>query len=305
MRAYTLNTYGPDGMTLTDVAQPQVGPGQVKVRVEQIAVNPLDWKIRNGYLAEMLPLPLPVVIGSDIAGTVLEVGDGVDDLTAGDPVAGFADSGAFAAVAVTRRERLTKLPGGLDPRLAAALVTSAETAQRVIGLLDPAPASTLVVNGAAGAVGSAVTQLLVAAGHRVIGTASTANHDYLRRLGAVPAGYGDTMPAELRTAAPDGIDGAVDTAGQDFVARVDGLVRADRIVTIVDFAAGARGAIVAGGDPTRLTAETIGAVLERAAKGTFTVEIDAAYPFEELDRALARSEAGHLRGKLLVTGPSS
>ncbi|WP_226029144.1 NADP-dependent oxidoreductase [Streptomyces hyderabadensis] len=243
MRAYTLNTYGPDGMTLTDVAQPQVGPGQVKVRVEQIAVNPLDWKIRNGYLAEMLPLPLPVVIGSDIAGTVLEVGDGVDDLTAGDPVAGFADSGAFAAVAVTRRERLTKLPGGLDPRLAAALVTSAETAQRVIGLLDPAPASTLVVNGAAGAVGSAVTQLLVAAGHRVIGTASTANHDYLRRLGAVPAGYGDTMPAELRTAAPDGIDGAVDTAGQDFVARVDGLVRADRIVTIVDFAAGARGAI--------------------------------------------------------------
>ncbi|WP_395571798.1 NADP-dependent oxidoreductase [Streptomyces sp. BK79] len=305
MRAYALNAYGPTGLTLTDVPEPEVGPGQVKVRVEHIAVNPLDWKLRDGHLAEMIPLRLPAVIGTDIAGTVLEVGDGVDDLAPGDRVAGFADSGAFAAVAVTRRRRVTKVPAGLGLRLAAAVVTSAETAQRVIGLLGPAPASTIAVNGAAGAVGSAVTQLLVAAGHRVVGTASEANHAYLRGLGAVPADYGPTMPDALRAAAPDGIDGAVDTAGRDFVTRVDGLIRPDRVVTIVDFAAGARGAVVAAGDPTQLTADTVGTVLNQVAGGTFTVAIDAVHPFEELDRALARSQAGHLRGKLTVTGAPS
>ncbi|WP_435833515.1 alcohol dehydrogenase catalytic domain-containing protein [Streptomyces cacaoi] len=78
--------------------------------------QPARLEIRNGYLAEMLPLPLPVVIGSDTAGTVLEVGDGVGDLSAEDPVAGFADSGAVAAVAVTRRECLTKIRGSARRR---------------------------------------------------------------------------------------------------------------------------------------------------------------------------------------------
>lgn len=305
MRAYSLTSYGPDGLVLTDVAEPEAGPGEVKIRVEHIAVNPLDWKIRNGYLAQMLPLPLPAVIGTDIAGTIVATGPGVDDLTVGDRVAGFADSGAYATFAVTRRERVTTVPDGLDLQSAAALVTSAETAQRVLDLLHPAPGSTLVVNGAAGSVGSTVTQLLVESGHRVIGTAGPANQETVRRLGATPVTYGDTMLQELRAAAPNGIDAAVDTAGHGFVSRVDGLIPAHRIVTIVDFAAAAAGAIVAGGDPTQLTAHTIGAVLARAAAGTLTPLIDTTYTFDQLDQALARSQAGHLSGKLVMTGAAS
>ena len=303
MRAYSLTSYGPDGLALTDVPEPETGPGEVKVRVEHVGVNPLDWKVRNGELAEMLPLPLPVVVGTDVAGTVLEVGPGVDDLAVGDRVAGFADSGAYAAVAVTRRNRVTTVPDGLPLQSAAALVTSAETAQRMLALLPLAPGSTVVVNGAAGAVGSALTQLLVEVGHPVVGTAIAANQEVVRALGATPVSYGTTMLEELRAAAPDGIDAAFDTAGHGFVGRMDGLVPARRIVTIVDFAAGGAGAIVAAGDPTGLTAETVGAVLTKAAQGTFTVGIDTVYAFEELDRALARSEAGHLSGKLVVTGP--
>ncbi|WP_122817436.1 NADP-dependent oxidoreductase [Nocardioides pantholopis] len=310
MHAYTLTTYGPAGLVPADVPEPDLGPGQVKVRVEQIAVNPLDWKIRNGYLAEMLPLSLPAVIGTDIAGTVLAIGDGpvdgpVDGLAVGDRVVGFADSGGFAEVAVTRAQRLAVVPDALDLQSAVAVATAAETAQRVLGLIDLAPASTVVVNGAAGAVGSAVTQLLVAAGHRVLGTASPANHDYVRSLGAEPVGYGDFLVEDLRDHAPDGVHAAIDTAGRGFVERTDGLIPAERIVTTVDFAASARGAIVAGGDPTQLTAQSLRAVLDRAAAGAFTVHIDSVHPFEQLGAALARSEAGHLRGKLVVTGPAS
>jgi NADPH:quinone reductase-like Zn-dependent oxidoreductase len=305
MRAYTLSSYGPDGLTLTETAEPALRAGGVKIRIERIAINPLDWKIRDGYFAQMLPLRLPAVIGSDVAGTVLGVGDDVLDLEVGDQVVGFADSGAFAAVAVTRRARVTKVPAGLDLTSGAALATSAETAQRVLGMIDLAPSSTVVVNGAAGSVGSAVTQLLVARGHHVVGTASAANRDYLASLGATPVGYGDAMIEELRVAAQRGIHAAFDTTGHDFVARTAGLISPDRVVTIADFAAGARGAVVAAGDPTQLMAGTIGAVLERAAAGRFVVHVDEVFPFERLAEALDKSEAGHVRGKLVVMGATT
>lgn len=301
MHAYTLTTYGPDGLVLGQAAEPATGPGQVKVRVEHIGINPLDWKIRNGYLAEMLPLPLPAIIGTDVAGTVLETAPDADDLQVGDRVVGFADSGAFAEVAVTRRDRLTLVPEGLDLQTAAASATAVEAAQRVLSLIELTPGSTVVVNGAAGSVGGTVTQLLVADGFTVIGTASPANHDYLRSLGAAPVSYGATMVDELRDAAPEGVDAAIDTAGRDFIIRVAPVVPADRVVTLVDFAAGAQGAIVAGGDPTTLSASGLGPVLDMAAAGTLRVEIDSVYPFTELGQALARSEAGHLRGKIVVS----
>jgi NADPH:quinone reductase-like Zn-dependent oxidoreductase len=305
MHAYTLTSYGPTGLVRADVPEPVPGPGQVAIRVEHIAVNPLDWKMRNGYLAELVPLRLPAVIGTDVAGTVLATGAGIDDLTVGDRVAGFVDSGAFAQVAVTRRERLARVPDALDLRSAAALVTAAETAQRVLGMIRLEPESTVVVNGAGGSVGSVVTQLLVEDGHRVIGTASPENHDYVRSLGADAVRHGETMLAELREAAPHGVGAAIDTAGHDFVAGVAGLVPADRVVTIVDFDAAARGAIVAAGDPTQLTAGTLGAVLDRAAAGILHVEIDSVHPFDALPQALARSESGHVRGKVVVTGAAS
>jgi NADPH:quinone reductase-like Zn-dependent oxidoreductase len=302
MKAHLLNSYGPDSLALGEVEEPATAAGQVKVSVEAIGINPLDWKISNGYLAEMMPLPLPAVIGTDIAGTVLEVGAGVEGFKAGDRVVGFADSGAFAQNAVTRANRLTVIPDGLTSEQAVTLATSGETSQRGLSLLAPAPASTIVVNGAAGAVGSAVVQILVADGHTVIGTASPDNHDYLRSLGATPVTYGETMLEDIAAAAPQGVDAAFDTAAQNFIGRVNGLIPASRIVTISDFAAGAQGAIVAGGDPTALTAETLPPVLDLAARGAFRTEITELFPFEQVSQALALSQGGHLRGKIVVTG---
>ncbi|WP_137844605.1 NADP-dependent oxidoreductase [Microbacterium sp. 2FI] len=302
-RAYLLTHYGPDGLTPGSAPAHAPGPGEVSVRLEAIAINPLDAKIRSGLLAQMLPLPLPVVIGSDAAGTVLAVGAGVTGFSAGDRVAGFFDSGAFAETAVSRATRLTRIPGGLSTAQAAALPTAAETATRILGMLEPAPASTVVVNGAAGSVGSLLTQLLVRDGHTVIGTARPENHDYLRSLGATPIAYGPDMVDDLRRLAPEGIDAAFDTAGNGFIARVVGIVDAPRIVTIIDFAAGAAGAIVAAGDPTALTiTDAVRDVFDRAASGDLRVEIGAAYRFDDLPDAVALSEGGHARGKIIVVG---
>lgn len=303
MKAHLLTAYGTDALVLSDDAiDLPASPGQVKIRVEAIGINPLDWKISNGYLTEMIPLQLPAVIGSDVAGTVIDVGPDVDGFAIGDRVVGFADSGAFAEFAVTRPVRLARIPDALSMEQAATLATSAETAQRGLALLAPGDGSTVVVNGAAGSVGSAAVQLLVAGGHHVIGTASTENADYVRSLGAEAVTYGEAMLEQIRAAAPQGIDAAFDAAGQEFVARMEGTVSPHRIVTIVDFAAGARGALVAGGDPTQLRAETLAPVLDLAARGEFRTEITRLFPFTEVRDALALSQAGHLRGKIVVSG---
>ncbi|WP_049822503.1 NADP-dependent oxidoreductase [Arthrobacter sp. H41] len=264
----------------------------------------MDWKISSGFLAEMIPLQLPAVIGTEIAGTVVDAGPGVTEFRIGARVVGFADSRAFAEFAVAGAARLARIPEGLTAEQAVTLATAAETALRGLKLLAPAPASAVVVNGAAGAVGSAVVQILVADGHTVIGTASPINHDYVRSLGAEPVTYGTTMLDEITTAAPREIDAAFDTAGQGFISRMAGLVPPNRMVTITDFAAGDQGAIVAGGDPLALTAETLSPVLDLASHGAFRTKIAQTFPFDQLTQALALSLTGHGRGKIVVRGVS-
>lgn len=303
MNTYLLSHYGPDGLEHATLDQAPPGPLEVAVRLEAIAINPLDWKIRNGWLAELIPLPLPAVIGSEASGTVVSVGAEVTGFAVGDRVAGFIDSGAFAEYAVTRATRLLRVPAGLSLEQAAALPTAAETATRIYALLRPEPGSTVVVNGAAGAVGSMITQLLVRDGHSVIGTASLGNHDYVRGLGATPIGYGSALVDDLRRLAPAGIHAAYDTTGHGLVERVTEVIPANRIVTIADFAAAAQGAIVAGGDPTQLTiTAAVREVFDAAARGELHVAIAAEYDFDALPDALAYSERGHLHGKIIVRG---
>jgi len=303
MHAYLLSHYGPDALQLAIIDQPEPGPGQIAVRLEAIAINPLDWKIRNGWLADMIPLRLPTVIGSEAAGTVLSVGADVTGFAVGDRVAGFIDSGAFAGTAITKASRLLPIPPGLSNKQAAALPTAAETATRIYGLLDPEPASMVVVNGAAGAVGSMITQLLIRDGHTVIGTASADNHDYVRELGATPISYGPGLVDDLRRLAPAGIHAAYDTTGHGFIGRVTEVIPAHRIVTIADFGAAAQGAIVAGGDPTQLTiTDAVREIFDAVARGELRVAIAAEFDFDALPAALAFSERGHLHGKIIVRG---
>jgi NADPH:quinone reductase-like Zn-dependent oxidoreductase len=165
------------------------------------------------------------------------------------------------------------------------------------------PGETILIHGAAGAVGSVAVQLAVAAGLTVIGTASPANHDYLRSIGAIPVAYGDGLLERVREAAPQGVDAVVDTAGMGGLEEsIELRGGTDRIVTIADFGAAALGIQVSGGGtgtPEDVRA-ALDAQLQAAADGKLTIRIADTFGLPDANKAQALSESGHARGKIVV-----
>ncbi|MPY09736.1 NADP-dependent oxidoreductase [Arthrobacter sp. KR32] len=304
MRALVLDGFGDeDAFSLREVPMPVAGPGEVRIRVHAIGINPLETKIRRGWMAEVMPITFPAVIGSELAGVVDSVGDGVAGFEVGDRVAGFAATGSYAEYALSRVDAVALVPANLSLEDAVTIPTGAETTRRAIAPLRIAAGETVVVNGAAGGVGSMAVQLLVADGVTVIGTAGEANHEYLRSLGAVPVAYGDGVVERIRAAAPQGVDAVFDVAGQGFIPAAIELVGGpDRIITISDFTAPGLGVAVAAGDPTRLTADGFADALDLAAQGVLSTPIAATFAFAALPDAHRLSEGGHLRGKIVVQG---
>src|SRR5437588_5375670 len=160
---------GPEVLELVDLPDPHPGPGQVRVAVRAVGVNPIDWKMRSG----MMGGELPQATGREVAGVVDALGEGVDDVAPGDRVFGFVIGGGAAELALLAE--YAPAPASLDFAGAAALPVAVETATRTLDLLRVNRDSTLLVNGAAGAVGSAAVQLARLRGTRVIGTASPGN----------------------------------------------------------------------------------------------------------------------------------
>lgn len=185
MRAVVIDEFGDPGVLhVVHREVPEPGAGQVRVRVRPAGVNPLDGKIRSGAAQQMFPTRLPAVLGLEIAGMVDAVGQGVDGLAVGDDILGFTDGGGYSEYALVTTA--APKPDGLGWAAAAALPVAAETALRVLDLLEVARGETVLIHGAAGAVGTLAVQIAAARGATVIGTASEANHEYLRELGATP-----------------------------------------------------------------------------------------------------------------------
>ena len=213
MKAIVFDRFGgPEVLRLTDIDLPVPGPGQIRLKVVTAGVNPLDHKIRNGWLEQVFPTTFPAIPGLEAAGVVDQVGDGVTGTAPGDEVFGFTDTGAYAEYVLATV--VTGKPAGLSWDAAAALPVAGETAQRVLDLLAVEDGETVLVHAAAGAVGGLAVQLAVARGATVIGTASPVNHDHLRSLGAVPVTYGDGLAERVRAVAPHGVDAVLDAAGQ-------------------------------------------------------------------------------------------
>ncbi|MDQ6750327.1 MAG: FAD-binding protein [Actinomycetota bacterium] len=307
MKAQSLNDFGGvDHLTLVDVSTPEAGPGQVRIRVHAIGINPMDIKIRNGWLRDVIKTSFPAILGSDVAGVIDQVGDGVTGWSIGDRVVGLTESGAYAEYTVTRANSVTPIPDALDFEHAVTIPTAAETARRVIKLLDPHQGETVVVSGAAGSVGSAAVQLLARGGVNVIATASEHNHDYLRRLGANPTTYGEGVTDRIRALAPGGVDAIFDVTGHDFIDAAIALRGStERIVTISDFDAADRGITVSYGEAAQITSADFAPVVALAATGEFVTEIAQTFEVDDLPAVHELSETGHLRGKIVVAGPLS
>jgi NADPH:quinone reductase-like Zn-dependent oxidoreductase len=286
-------------LEVTEVDEPHAGPGQVRIRVRAAGVNPIDWKLRSGAMAQFSPVEFPVIDGREAAGVVDEVGDGVSGTAAGDEVFGWTVGGAAAEYAVLSEWEAK--PAELTFEEAAGLPVSVETPVRVFSVLGGlGEGQTIVINGAAGGVGAMAVQLAKARGARVIGTASERNHEYVRELGAEPTTYGEGLAGRLRELAPDGVDLAFDTAGKgDIPALIELTGDPAKVATIADFSAAELGVKVSGGGEGRHT-EALGEAAELVKQGRLRVTIAGTFGFSQPAEAHRQSEGGHTRGKLVL-----
>jgi NADPH:quinone reductase-like Zn-dependent oxidoreductase len=297
MKAITYTEFGgPEVLRLVDVAEPHAGPGQVRLKVVTAAVNPLDYKIRNGWRQQMTP-PFPVIPGFEAAGVVDEVGEGVTGVAVGDEVLGWTVTGAYAehALAVDFGPK----PADLEWDFATALPVAVETSVRVLGALGVGEGDTLLLHGAAGAVGAIGVQLAVARGVTVIGTASPGNHDYLRSLGAIPVAYGAGLADRVREAGPQGIDAVYDAAGAgNLEVSIDLRGSTDRIITIADPKAAELGVPYSG--PGAPFGSRLGEYARLVADGKLRVRIAQSLPLEDAAKAQELSASGLVAGNLLL-----
>jgi NADPH:quinone reductase-like Zn-dependent oxidoreductase len=298
MRAVQFSEYGdPDVLHVADVPEPHAGPGRIRVAVRAAGVNPVDWKVRSGMMADG-PLEHPVIAGGDVAGVVDEVGEGVDDVREGDEVFGFAIGGAAAEQALLAHYAVK--PAGMSWEEAAGLPVPVETAVRTLDALGLRSGQTLLVNGAAGGVGLAALQFALARGARVIGTASEGNHEFLRSLGVEPVTYGEGLADRVREIAPGGVDRVLDTAGRGPMPEMIELAGGpEHVVTIADFTAGQYGVQVSTGAGER-SWHALAEAAELWEAGRFHLPVARTFPFDEAAEAHRESEDGHVRGKLVL-----
>jgi NADPH:quinone reductase-like Zn-dependent oxidoreductase len=243
-------------------------------------------------------------MGHEAAGVVDELGEGVADVAVGDRVFGFSAEGA-AQAELAVLSWYAPIPPSLDFPGAAALPAAIETATRALDQLasggKSGTGSTLLINGASGSVGSAAVQLAVVRGARVIGTASPANHEYLRSLGAEPVAYGAGLAGRVRVLAPDGVDVALDVAGSGVLPELIELAGGpEHVVTIADFdGAQEHGVRFSSGDAGRAVYALAG-IGELIESGRFSLPVAQTFPLAEIAAAHRVSEDGHVRGKLVL-----
>ena len=324
MRAAFIETLGPPQVIRHgELAAPVPGPTDVLVDVMATTVNPVDTFVRSGLYRT--PLSFPFVVGRDLVGTVAAVGPGAAGFTVGDRV--WCNSlghggrqGAAAEQAVVPVDRLYHLPENVDPADAVATVHPAATAY--LGLFTHGrvqAGDTVLVAGAAGNVGSAMVTLAVAAGARVIATASARDAEYCRGLGAAEVfDYRHPDLAKLvRDAAPHGVDVHLDTSGHnDLSTAVDLLAPRGRIVLL----AGARsrpvlpagrlymndgsitGFVISNATTAEL-AEAAVTINRLLATGRLRPRATETLPLSATAEAHRRMERGELRGRRVVLRP--
>jgi NADPH:quinone reductase-like Zn-dependent oxidoreductase len=296
---------GPEVLEIVEREDPQPGPGQVRLAVRAASVNPIDWKLRSGGMASSDAPAAPVIAGVDLAGTVEAVGEGVTTLGVGDEVLGNARGGAYAEKALADVAALATKPAGVSWEVAAAVPVIATTAYRALALLglgegDDTSGKVLVVNGASGGVGVIATQVALARGVTVIGTASERHQDDVKALGATPVVYGDGLADRVR-ALTDHVDAAFDTAGKGALGDLVALTgSADRVITIADPEAQQHGVrFTAGGQ-----GEVEGSLADfvgRLASGQYRAPEVVVYPLEAAGKAQEDNRTGAVSGKLVLT----
>ncbi len=302
-RAVRFDQYGGrDVLYIADVPVPSPNTGEVVVEVRATGINPGEAAIRNGALAAAFPSTFPSGEGSDLAGVVSSVGDGVTEFVVGDQVLGWSwtrsSHADYAAVPVTQ---LIPKPASLSWEVAGSLYVVACTAFAAVRAVGVQPGDTVAVSAAAGGVGSVVVQLLRTKDATVLGIASPSNHAWLIEQGAIPISYGEGLADRLKAAAPQGIDAFIDLFGPEYVELAVELgVARDRIETIIAREKAQELGTKVEGSVDASTTDVLTKMATLVASGQIQVPIAATYPLESVREAFAELEQRHTHGKIVL-----
>jgi NADPH:quinone reductase-like Zn-dependent oxidoreductase len=281
---------------------PEPGAGEAVVAVRAAAINPGEASIRKGLLAERFPSTFPSGEGTDLAGVVHTIGEGVSEFAPGDEVIGWSWSRSSHAdyVAVPASQLVSK-PSALSWEVAGSLAVAATTAWAAVEAVAPRSGETVVVSAAAGGVGGVAAQLARLRGASVVGIASASNHDWLRSHGITPVAYGDGLEQRVRELAPDGVDALIDTFGPEYVDLAVALdVAPERIDTVTAFERAAQVGAKTEGSAEGTTTENLTRLAELCASGEIEIPIAARYPLDHVREAFAELEERHTRGKIVL-----
>jgi NADPH:quinone reductase-like Zn-dependent oxidoreductase len=304
MRAVEMTRFGgPEVVRVSEVVKPAApGPGRVLIRVAAAGINPVDWKIREGYMKDVMPFTFPTILGFEIAGTIEALGEGVTEFAVGDAVNGsIGMTGGYADYTVVDPTNLARKPANISMVDAAAIPVAAGTSRAALDAGKVGRGTRLLVHAAAGGVGSLAVQIARLRGAEVTALASPENFDYVRGLGASRV---VDRTSEYENEIGD-FDVILDAVGPEAQARSWKLLRRGGILLSLvappaeDVAAahGVRGQMVFG-TPTR---EAIAEVNALVAKGDVKIFVSRTYPVEQAAAALAESQTGKVRGKLILT----
>jgi NADPH:quinone reductase-like Zn-dependent oxidoreductase len=303
MAAIRFHEYGPpDVLRLESVERPQPEPSEVLVRVRAAGVNPIDWKIRAGYLQQFMPLDLPHIPGIDVAGTVEAVGAEVEGFAAGDEVFGRG-SATYAELAVAPAVSLARRPAGVGSEDAATLGVGGITAW--VGLFDVArlePGRRVLVQGGAGGVGSLAVQLARWKGAHVIATAGAANAEHVRSLGADEVI--DYSATRFEDAARD-VDVVFDTMGGEVTERSWAVLAPGGMLVVIASmpdpeTAAARGVRTSGVQAPEATSHILEQLARIVESGDVKPQVGQVFPLAEAAAAHTASETGHGRGRIVL-----
>jgi NADPH:quinone reductase-like Zn-dependent oxidoreductase len=287
---------GPEVLNIGEAPEPHAGPGQIRIQVKAASVNPADWKFVSGMYAQGKPLEGTGYPGYDAAGVVDEVGEGVTDVAVGDDVFG---RGSHTQAEYAVLDAWTHKPASVDWAVAAAAGVVSETAERVLRLLGVTEGSTLFIDGGSGGVGSTATQIAKARGATVIASASEANQDYLREIGAIPVVYGEGMVDRVRALGLK-IDAVLDAAGKTPIEDLISLApEPSQVVSIANFGAAAAGARVTGGGADSQPMKALAEAAELLEQSKLVIKFQT-FPFDRVVEAYQISYDGHARGKLVL-----
>lgn len=305
MKAVRIHTHGGlEALVYEDAPRPTPLTGEVLIRAHAASVNPIDWRIRDGFGKEMFNHQMPLILGWDVAGTIEAIGPEVDEFKLGDSVYGYTSlfrDGAYAEFTIAKPTEIALKPASLDFVQAAAIPIAALTTwQALFSTASLQENQKVLIHAASGGVGSIAVQMAKAKGAYVIGTASARNADFVRELGVDE--FIDYQSTPFETVVHD-MDVVLDTIGGETQVRSFGVLRKDGfLVSIVEppsqeLAAqhGVRSAMVAA----QPNADQLREITELIDSGKVKPFVETVLPLKEARQAHEMSQSGRTRGKIV------